>query len=237
MSYYLAPSLRKLTNEVNSRMSPPSWPTVSAGDGWIGDTSHSARKSDHNPDWSAGGVVRAVDIGINNRNAKAILEAAIGDSRVWYVIHKGIIYSRTYGWAARKYTGANPHNHHIHISIRHGRKWENDTSRWLKPKIRVRPGPVNLDNVREQFFIALGLRKGKLRNLVGIRRIQYGLRNHVDRNVVVDGYVGKQTLNAWGKWERSIGHVGRPRVPDIKTLREFEKKVWAITKIVRKKKK
>lgn len=238
MSYYLAPSLRKLTDEVNSRMSPPKWPTVSIGDGWVGDTSHSARKSDHNPDWSSGGVVRAVDIGISNRNARAILNEVIGDKRVWYVIHKGIIYSRTYGWVARRYTGSNPHNHHIHVSIRHGRGWENDRSAWFAPKVkRPRRGPVNLPAVREQFFIAAGLRKGKVKRLIGIRRIQYGLRNHVDRKVVVDGIVGEQTLNAWGKWERSIGVVGRPRVPDYNTLNEFRKKVDVITKVVRKKKK
>lgn len=132
MSYYLARSLRALIAEINAEMSPPEWPTVSVGDGWVGDTSHAARKSDHNPDWDSGGVVRAVDIGIEGRNAGDILDAVIGDQRVWYVIHKGRIWSRTYGWANRSYTGSNPHNHHIHVSIRHTDAAENDTSQWLE---------------------------------------------------------------------------------------------------------
>ena len=130
MTYYLAPSLKALGNEVTASWSE-AWPTVRLGDGWVGDTSHQARKSDHNPDWDAGGVVRAVDIGIEGRDAARLLTAVIGDERVWYVIHKGVIYSRTYGWEPRAYTGSNPHNHHIHISIRHDRDAENDTAPWL----------------------------------------------------------------------------------------------------------
>lgn len=131
MSYYLARSLRALTNEVNNLMSPPRWPSVGVGDGWVGDTSHQARKSDHNPDYSSGGVVRAVDIGIQGRRQKQILNAVIEDRRVWYVIFRGTIWSRTYGFRARRYTGSNPHNHHIHISIRHSNAAETDTGKWI----------------------------------------------------------------------------------------------------------
>lgn len=138
-SWYLAPALRALTDEINREWpKAQQWPTVSIGDGWIGDTSHQARKSDHNPDYSAGGVVRAVDIGIAGRNAQAILDAVIGDRRVWYVIHKGIIYNRKYGWAAHKYTGSNPHNTHIHVSLlgmelsaANAKKHETDTGPWF----------------------------------------------------------------------------------------------------------
>jgi hypothetical protein len=127
MSYYLAPSLVALRDEVNAR-----WPGRSkASDGWIGDTSHSARKSDHNPDWDAGGVVRAIDVTKAGIDMGAFLAAVIGDPRVWYVIHDGHIYSRTYGWERRRYTGANKHTIHAHVSIRHGRAYETDTSRWL----------------------------------------------------------------------------------------------------------
>src|SRR5690606_29069239 len=58
MSYYLAPSLVKLRDLINQN-----WPNRDkSSDGWIGDPSHQARKSDHNPDYSAGGVVRAIDV-------------------------------------------------------------------------------------------------------------------------------------------------------------------------------
>lgn len=232
-SYYLARSLVKLTDEVDGLYAPPDWPTVSVGDGWVGDTSHAARKSDHNPDYASGGVVRAVDIGISGRDDQRILKEVIGDPRVEYVIHKGAIWSVNYGWRKRAYYGTNPHNHHIHVSLRHTRTAETDTRPWFgvtKPK-RVKPGPVNYKNVREQFLIAAGVEKGKRRSLIGVRRIQFGLYWAVDKTLVIDGVVGEATLNAWGKWERKQGVRGRPRVPDLKHLESFNKDVWAVTRI------
>lgn len=111
----LAPALETLRDEIDKR-----WPRRSkVSDGWIGDSSHAARKSDHNPD--ARGRVNAIDITVaNTAQGKeirdAVLKATIGDGRVWYVIHDGYIYSKTYNWARRKYTGTNPHKKHIHVS-------------------------------------------------------------------------------------------------------------------------
>lgn len=238
-SYFGAPSLKKLTDEVNDLMAPPMWPTVSVGDGMVGDTSHSARVSSHNPLWSApgkwSGVIRAVDIGIQGRDAKRILKELIGDPRVWYVIHKNVIWSRTYGWKAHRYTGSNPHNHHIHVSLKETAAAWADTRDWFgsnKPK-RVKPGPVDLENVREQFFIAAGVHEGRKRKLLGVKRIQFGLHWSVDKSLTVDGWVGEATLNAWGEWERKQGIRGRPRVPDLKHLQQFNKEVWAVTGVSR----
>ena len=98
-------------------------------DGAVGDTSHQARKSDHNPDWSTGGWVRAIDIDedLNGRNGSdpvladqlvdQIIEIAKSDKRLKYVIFEGRIWSVTSKWRPRKYVGVNPHNHHIHISF------------------------------------------------------------------------------------------------------------------------
>lgn len=94
-------------------------------DGWIADARHIAKgKSDHIPD--ANGIVRAIDIDADLRahpeEAFALVEklrkcAKRGDKRIKYVIFAGKIYSPILGWSARRYTGSNPHNHHIHISF------------------------------------------------------------------------------------------------------------------------
>ena len=96
-------------------------------DGWIGDTRHSARPSDHNPD-SQTGIVRAIDVD-RDVSGKAKpdlmpdiadqirLAAKAGDKRIAYVIFEGRIASAKKGWRWRPYDGANKHNHHCHISF------------------------------------------------------------------------------------------------------------------------
>lgn len=94
-------------------------------DGWIGDTRHSARPSDHNPD--AEGIVRAIDID-RDLSGKAkpdlmpdladqIRHAAKSDKRIAYIIFQGKIASPRLGWRWRKYSGINPHIKHCHISF------------------------------------------------------------------------------------------------------------------------
>jgi hypothetical protein len=95
-----------------------------SSDGWIGDAAHQARPSDHNPDFSAGGVVRAIDIDKDlSKDKKASWEladqiriAAKTDKRIKYVIHQGQITSARSLWRWRKHSG-NPHLAHIHISF------------------------------------------------------------------------------------------------------------------------
>ena len=95
-------------------------------DGWIGDTRHSARVSDHNPDEH--GVVRAIDCDRDlSGKAKPDLMpdladqirlcAKRGDRRIAYVIFNGHIASPKKAWAWRPYDGINKHNHHCHISF------------------------------------------------------------------------------------------------------------------------
>ena len=92
-------------------------------DGWIGDSKHAARKSDHNP--TADGIVRALDIDADLRSHKSeafdladqLRLLARSDKRIGYIIFSGKIASwrRNYKW--RKYTGINPHKTHIHVSF------------------------------------------------------------------------------------------------------------------------
>ena len=94
-----------------------------ASDGWLGDSRHSARKSDHNSDTF--GWVRAVDIdsslgsseGISAYLADQIRIAGKTDKRISYVIHNHHIASKLLNWKWRRYKGINPHTKHIHVSF------------------------------------------------------------------------------------------------------------------------
>jgi len=110
-------------------------------DGWIGDTRHSARPSDHNPD--AEGIVRAIDID-RDLSGKAkpdlmpdladqIRHAAKSDKRIAYIIFAGKIASPRMGWRWRKYSGINPHTKHCHISFT--KKGDADSSFFNIPMI------------------------------------------------------------------------------------------------------
>ena len=93
-------------------------------DGWIGDASHSNRKSDHNPD-KVNGIVRAIDVDkdLDSRSstgaylADQIRECAKKDKRISYVIFAGKIASAKSFWRWRTYSGINSHHAHIHISF------------------------------------------------------------------------------------------------------------------------
>lgn len=125
----LVPCLVTLRDEVNRK-----WPNRPTGsDGWLGDAAHAARKSDHNPD--SKGNVHAIDITTaNNRQGRRIRRvvkrACIGDKRIWYVIANGYIYSQTYNWAKRKYTGSDSHIGHIHISANYANGLATSTATW-----------------------------------------------------------------------------------------------------------
>jgi hypothetical protein len=97
-------------------------------DGWIGDTRHAARKSDHNPDEQ--GWVRAIDVDKDlHKGSKPDLMPDLVDQlrlacksksekRISYIIFDGLIYSSILNWKPRKYTGANKHQKHVHISFK-----------------------------------------------------------------------------------------------------------------------
>lgn len=165
VQWFVPPSINKLLGEVNER-----WPDRDkSSDGTIGDYQHSKSQSEHNPvgtefgpEFGTPGAVHAVDITADNPDlVQAVMKAAVGDDRVWYVIHDGKILSRTYDWANRDYNGSNPHETHIHISLRAEDKdkalfAENDTTSWLFP-VLLPPDPeplpdpevVSKDEVRE----------------------------------------------------------------------------------------
>lgn len=136
MGWYVAPCLNTLLGEFNSKFPNRS----KAADGSIGDASHQARPSDHNPAWSAGGVVRARDITHDPANGcdvhKEFRKPELQqDPRTKYDITNGkIISSYAVGgyppYAERPYHGINAHRQHAHKSIKSGRIYEDDKSPW-----------------------------------------------------------------------------------------------------------
>src|SRR5690349_11987423 len=116
---YLVKALVTLRSQID-KMAPK---RSKASDGWIGDTKHAARKSQHNPD--ADGSVDAVDITHDPKNGMdaAVVTEAIRkskDKRIGYVIYNGRIFSGTGGkqpFVWRPYTGSNKHTKHMHIDV------------------------------------------------------------------------------------------------------------------------
>lgn len=136
MSYYLAKSLVDLRNEINTL-----WPKRDkASDGWIGDASHTARKSDHNPDYSSGGVVRAIDVDKDGIDVNKLIQVLKKDPRVNYFIFNHKIYGAS-NFLPRRYTGSNPHTKHIHISIKTTKAAEASGS-WGLSKAVSKPSPA-----------------------------------------------------------------------------------------------
>jgi hypothetical protein len=135
-----AESLKTLLNQVN-QLAPL---RNKASDGTIGDLAHQGTSSDHNP-WvwdtqAKKGIVTALDI--TNDPVQGCSCAAIAksleagkDPRIKYVIwNKQIMSSAQTGaaqpWTWRSYSGANPHDKHIHISVKCDTELCDDTAAW-----------------------------------------------------------------------------------------------------------
>jgi lysozyme family protein len=137
----VAESLKALLAQVNEAFPGRN----KASDGTLGDTSHQARPSDHNPRIIDGafGVVTALDITHDpahgcdaGRIAQSIWESR--DARVKYIIwNRKIANSSPIGsapaWTWRAYTGANPHNKHCHISVKAAKERYDDSREWTLP--------------------------------------------------------------------------------------------------------
>lgn len=138
--YYLAPTLKKARAEFDAAY--PKRDRTS--DGWIGDASHAARASDHNPSWSTPkprtGVVRAIDTDKDGIDANYVIQKMIAHPSTNYVIFNGYIWSRVYDFARRRYVGPNPHTGHIHLSILPTAAAENSLRPWGFAKPVVKPG-------------------------------------------------------------------------------------------------
>lgn len=233
-SYFLAPAAVQLRDEINV-MFPE---RDKASDGWIGDPSHAARRSEHNPCWYCSGrnygIVLATDTDIDDRDPKRnlrvmLINELIGDPRVWYIISNGIIYSRTYGFRPRRYTGSNSHHKHVHVSFRLAKAWDTRPffEKAKKPKPR-KPPYLDISKLRDAMLVAV--KGGKVEKSIDVLRYQRLMNARIGAGLKVDGYAGEKTLNASARMERKYGGGGRPRVPDDKTIRNANKGMFRVVK-------
>jgi hypothetical protein len=136
-----ARTLLGLLDQVNRRY--PRRSKVS--DGTIGDTAHSNRVSDHNPNIiDAGvGVVTALDIThdpAHGCDAHVLTDTLVAsrDPRIKYLIWNrrivsSVVVSGQPAWTWRPYTGANPHNHHLHLSVKADKASYDSAAPWPLP--------------------------------------------------------------------------------------------------------
>jgi hypothetical protein len=99
-------------------------------------------KASPNSDHNSGLAVDLTHDPKNGVNCDIFFETFKKDERVEYLIFKGKIWSRARRKEGnRKYTGSNPHNKHLHISIRPDSA--SNTGDWFwwiedKPKVTLR---------------------------------------------------------------------------------------------------
>lgn len=87
------------------------------------------------------GVVTAMDItndpknGVDSERLAEQLRLS-RDPRIKYIIsNKKICSSLLQPWVWRKYTGSNPHDHHVHISVKEDKKFYDDVAPWEIPML------------------------------------------------------------------------------------------------------
>ena len=193
MAWHLAPALKQLRAEVDAK-----WPNRSkASDGTIGDTAHSARLSDHNP--NGRGSVNAVDITASGIDTGTLIAVAKRHPSVRYIIHNRRIMNRDIGnFASRPYGGSNPHIKHVHISLYQSSAAENRTSSWGLANAKAvsgvgSSGPTWTAVSGKTPTVRQG-NKGE-----PVKRIQKAV------GVKVDGYFGAATKAAVMDFQRKYG--------------------------------
>ncbi|RAO26460.1 hypothetical protein PSN13_06488 [Micromonospora saelicesensis] len=215
-----AANMQALTNDVKRE-----WPGVVVYG--IGDTAHKTRASDHNEDDTSGSKAaqsdpdgraehRAIDIMVRGPFSKATADALVARlvadpkarARLFYIIWHGYIWSRSNGWARKKYTGTDQHTDHIHVS-----GWAADdenTATW--PAVAKTPVASVEDDMTPEQDARLKRVEDKLTQLDGREPIgQAYLRLAVGKDDTAGAKpVGHPTLTSLDKQLRAL--VERPAV-------------------------
>lgn len=211
MTWRLAQALDILRAEINAE-----WPNRSkVSDGTIGDARHQAEMtSQHNP--NAAGVVTAIDITNdltgNGPTGGTLAEHFVtlgrgGDPRIWYVVWNRSIWSVTYGFVKRPYTGSDPHTNHVHLSLSQDRANYDSTAPWgiakgadVELTDTVKNGPVaakvlgapdqSVNDVLSR--TAAFARRADLQSAQALAIVQeLAARQGVDTQAIVDGVAAK----------------------------------------------
>lgn len=199
----LAKSLETLRNQVDAKFPKRS----KASDGWIGDAAHQAKggasASQHNP--NDADVVCAIDItedlsvGLDCNRLMAELDAS-NDSRIFYLIHDRKIDNSNDVTTA--YNGANPHDKHLHISVRYTVPALYDDARpWQLPMLSASVAPVAPQAPRPvtgRPTIRLGSTGPHVAALQSMLGQRFPAYRHEHGVLVVDGDFGP-TTQAWVK--------------------------------------
>lgn len=167
-------------------------------DGWLGDSAHASRTSDHNP--NNAGVVCALDLthdpsgGFDSYNFAEVLKQN-RDERIKYVIsNKKIFYgyrSPSHSgdpsscWKWEKYTGDNPHDKHVHVSVGDARYYDKE-DHWV---LDVTEAPISPDDARP--VLKRGSTGAEVKTLQQL--------------LLVDGFFGPVTENAVEEFQSSVG--------------------------------
>ncbi len=197
----VARSLLQLLKQVN-QASPR---RAKGSDGTIGDASHSARASDHNPD--VDDVVKAMDIthdpahGVDSYKLADALKAS-KDRRIKYIISNHRIWNPSKSSAWRSYDGKNPHTQHVHVSVLRQKALYDDVSPWkigalepvdgalpVKDKPVLRRGDRGQDVTYLQALLSLHPPDGNF----GPRTYAAVIEWQRKHGLVVDGVVGAYT--------------------------------------------
>lgn len=201
MNWRVAKSLEVLRSQINQ-----AYPNRSkSSDGTIGNAEHASRSSDHNPWVQDGGqgVVTALDIthdpahGIDSYVLAERLRQS-HDHRIKFIISNKRIASSDAvngeaAWVWRPYHGANPHDHHFHVSVKSTKSLYDDISVWKFGAVEA----VIVGDVRwlQQSLNTLGA-KPKL---------------------AVDGFVGPLTRAALKSFQQNAGIVGEQSAGPLTT--------------------
>ncbi|MEI5680510.1 MULTISPECIES: peptidoglycan-binding domain-containing protein [unclassified Mesorhizobium] len=210
MTWRLAKSLETLRAQINA-LSPN---RSKISDGTIGDAAHASRSSDHNPWVKDGktGIVTGMDLThdpAHGIDSEALADALLAsrDSRIKYVISNKKIASGSDGpspWKWRLYTGKNPHNHHVHLSVKPDKASYDSTKPWAID-LKVSPAAVAAPATKPKNPVLVKGSKGadvkRLQGLLGLATDgAFGPKTEAavvafqkTYNLVSDGKVGPQT--------------------------------------------